>query len=200
MATEGPFPDPDGADAQSDTGRSVPDRADEAELVAAARDGDQDAFRTLWMASERRVFALCLRLTGNRTDAADALQETQIAVWRNLHRFEGRCPFGAWVYTIARNAALGVIRTRGRHPEDSIEGMEDRPRDAHAAPFADVVVETMTVQGALELLPAKHREAVLLWAGGLTYQQVADMMEAPINSVRVWIHRARGALRETLHH
>lgn len=189
MATSGPFPDADGDEP-----------ADEGALVAAAMGGDQSAFRTLWTASERPAYALCLRLTGNRADAADALQEAQIAVWRNLHRFEGRCPFGAWVYAVARNAALGVIRARGRRPEDSVDEIPDRPRDTGAAPFADVVVETMTVQAALETLPAKHREALLLWVGGLSYGQVAEMMGAPVNSVRVWIHRARGALRSTLLH
>ncbi len=83
--TPGPFPDPGDADGAPD----------EATLVAAAQAGDQQAFRMLWAGAERQSHALCLRLTGNRADAADALQEAQIAVWRNLHRFEGRCPFGA---------------------------------------------------------------------------------------------------------
>jgi RNA polymerase sigma-70 factor (ECF subfamily) len=187
MAASGPFPD-DG------------DEPGEGELVAAAMAGDQAAFRTLWTAGERRAYALCLRLTGNRADAADALQETQIAVWRNLHRFEGRCPFGAWMYAVARNAALALIRARGRRPEDAVDEVPERPRDTAGAPFADVVVETMTVQAALETLPAKHREALLLWVGGLTYAQVAELMGAPVNSVRVWIHRARGAMRSTLSH
>lgn len=183
----GPFPEPDD-----------PPALDEAALVASALTGDQEAFRVLWATAERQAHALCLRLTGNRADAADALQEAQIAVWRNLHRFEGRCPFGAWVFTIARNAALGVIRARGRRPQIDIDDVPERPRSTDATPFADVVVETMTVQAALETLPAKHREAVLLWAGGLTYAQVAEMMDAPLGSVKVWVHRARGALKETL--
>ena len=182
--TPGPFPDP-GAPAEAD-------------LVAAAIGGDQQAFRTLWAGAERQSHALCLRLTGNRADAADALQETQIAVWRNLHRFEGRCPFGAWVFSIARNAALSVVRSRGRRPETGLEDLDDRPRDAQAAPFADVVVETLTVQGALETLPDNHREALLLWVGGMSYAQVAEVMGAPLNSVKVWIHRARTKLKEQL--
>lgn len=184
MAT-GPFPEPD-------------DPGDEAALVAAAQAGDQQAFRTLWRSAERQAHALCLRLTGNRTDAADALQECQIAVWRNLHRFEGRCPFGAWVFTIARNAALSVIRSRNRRPETDVDDLEDRPRDVSASLFADVLVETMSVQAALETLPEKHREALLLWVGGMSYAQVAELMGAPLNSVKVWIHRARTALKEQL--
>lgn len=182
--TPGPFPDPVAID--------------EVALVAAAAGGDQQAFRTLWTDAERRSYALCLRLTGNRTDAADALQETQIAVWRNLHRFEGRCPFSAWVFSIARNAALSVVRSRGRRPETGLEDLDDRPRDSGAAPFADVVVETLTVQAALETLPANHREALLLWVGGMSYAQVSEVMDAPLNSVKVWIHRARAKLKAQL--
>lgn len=184
MAT-GPFPEPD-------------DAGDEAALVAAAQAGDQQAFRALWRSAERQAHALCLRLTGNRTDAADALQECQIAVWRNLHRFEGRCPFGAWVFTIARNAALSVIRSRNRRAETNVDDLEDRPRDASATLFADVLVETMSVQAALETLPEKHREALLLWVGGMSYAQVAELMGAPLNSVKVWIHRARTSLKDQL--
>ncbi len=188
MSVGKPFPEPD------------MEATEEGVLVAAALGGDERSFRTLWEGVERRTYALCMRLTGNHADAADAMQEAQIAVWRNLHRFEGRSPFGAWVYAIARNAALGVVRARGRRLEDSDDGLADRQRDADAAPFADVLVESMTVQGALEKLPAKHREALLLWVGGLSYQQTAGLMDAPVNSVRVWIHRARTALREMIPH
>ncbi|MCX6462524.1 MAG: RNA polymerase sigma factor [Pseudonocardiales bacterium] len=193
--TPGPFPEPvlDGGvdDPQADA-------PDEAALVAAAMAGDQQAFRTLWAGAERQAHALCLRLTGNRADAADALQEAQIAVWRNLHRFEGRCPFGAWVFSIARNAALSVIRARGRRPDLGLDDLDERPRDNQAAPFADVLVETLTVQAALEKVPEKHREALLLWVGGMSYAQVAEVMGAPLNSVKVWIHRARTSLKDQL--
>jgi RNA polymerase sigma-70 factor, ECF subfamily len=187
MAGAGPFPEPDDVAALDERG-----------LVDRAVGGDHDAFRALWATVEARSSALCFRLTGNRADAADALQETQIAVWSNLHRYEGRAAFGAWVCAIARNAALAVIRTRGRRAEDDLDRFGERPADPHGRPFSDVVVDSLTVQGALETLRAEHREALLLWVGGLSYQQVADVMDAPLTSVRVWIHRARTALRETM--
>jgi RNA polymerase sigma-70 factor, ECF subfamily len=187
MAGAGPFPEPDGVGP-----------LDERRLVDRAVGGDHDAFRTLWATVEARSYALCLRLTGNRADAADALQETQIAVWSNLHRFEGRAAFGAWVFAIARNAALAVIRSRGRRAEDDLGRFGERPADPYGRPFTDVVIDSLTVQGALERLRAEHRDALLLWVGGLTYRQVADVMGAPLSSVRVWIHRARSVLRESM--
>lgn len=169
-------------------------------LLRRARGGDQDAFVRLWRTAERRAYALSLRLTGNPTDAADALQETQIAAWRNLGRFDGRCPFGAWVLAIARNASLAVLRVRGRRAEVDLDGVEERRPVAHEAPFVVGVVEALTVQDALEQLPERHREALLLWAGGLSYQQVAVLMGASLASVKVWIHRGRARLRTLLGH
>jgi len=190
--TGGPFPVPDADEVTGDR-----DPADESALVRAAAAGDEQAFRVLWPRAERRAFGLCVRLTGNHADAADALQDTQLAVWRNLHRFEGRCPFELWVYAIARNAALAIVRARGRRAEVDLAGLDDQPHDT-AAHFADTVVESMAVRAALESLPERHREALLLWVGGLTYDQVAQLMAAPTNTVRVWIHRARTALRTWL--
>ncbi|WP_026421577.1 RNA polymerase sigma factor [Actinokineospora inagensis] len=176
--TPGPFPDP------------------EADLVRAAAAGDQAAFRVLWADAERRAYALCVRLTGNHADAADALQETQVAAWQGLPRFTGSCTFAVWVYAIARNAALTVLRTRKRRAEVDLDGVAEPA----SGPFADAVATTMDVRSALATLPERHREAILLWAGGLTYDQVASVMAAPVNSVRVWIHRGRRALREQLGH
>lgn len=184
--TSGPFPVPEV--------RGERARPDESALVQAAAGGDEQAFRTLWRRAEHRAFGLCVRLTGNHADAADALQDTQLAAWRHLHRFAGRCPFELWVYAIARNAALAIVRARGRRAEVDIAGLDEQPRDP-TAHFADAMVESMAVRAALESLADRHREALLLWVGGLTYDQVAGLMGAPTNTVRVWIHRARVALR-----
>ncbi|RLK53723.1 RNA polymerase sigma factor [Actinokineospora cianjurensis] len=166
----------------------------EADLVQAAAAGDQAAFRTLWAGAQRQAYALCVRLTGSHADAADALQETQIAAWRGLGRFTGTCSFAVWVYAIARNAALGVLRTRKRRGEVDLDGVAE----PSTGPFTDAIGDTLDVRAALAALPANHREAVLLWASGLTYAQVATVMSAPTNSIRVWIHRARHSLRDRL--
>lgn len=190
--TNGPFPVPDADEVTGDC-----DPTDEPALVRAATAGSEQAFRVLWRRAERRAFGLCTRLTGNHADAADALQDTQLAAWRNLHRFDGRCPFEFWVYAIARNAALAIVRARGRRAEVDLGGLDDQPRDA-TTHFAEATVESMAVRAALESLPDRHREALLLWVGGLSYGQVAQLMAAPTNTVRVWIHRARSALRARL--
>ncbi len=171
----------------------------EADLVGRARSGDQDAFRELWTGAHRRAHGLCLRLTGNHADAADALQETQIAVWRHLGRFDGRCPFDLWVLAIARNAARALLRARGRRPEP-VADVETDAGPVRSGPFAEAVAETGAVQDALERLPEQQREAVLLRAGDMSYEQIAAVMDAPVASVRVWVHRARTRLRSEMAH
>ncbi|WP_238005342.1 RNA polymerase sigma factor [Dactylosporangium sp. AC04546] len=168
----------------------------EPQLVAAALAGDQDAFRDLWRPVERTAYGVCLHLTGNRTDALDALQETQIAAWRHLARFEGRATFAGWVLAIARNAARDLLRRRGTARELGLDAAGERPDDQPL--FADVVSDVLGLRAALATLPINHREALLLWAGGLTYEEVAAVEQVPVNTIKVWIYRARQRLRREL--
>src|SRR5919106_5065696 len=85
---------------------------DEAELLAAARDGDTDAFERLAAAYRRPLHAHCYRMLGSLQDAEDALQETLLAAWRGIGRFEGRSSLRTWLYRIATNASLRVAEHR----------------------------------------------------------------------------------------
>src|SRR5215467_5118586 len=87
-----------------------PGRDVEAAELAAARAGDQDAFRALTGRYTRELHLHCYRLLGSFHDAEDALQETLLRAWRHLASFEGRSSFRAWLYRIATNAALSQRR------------------------------------------------------------------------------------------
>lgn len=178
--------------------RRAPEAAenDDEDLLAAARSGDPEAFRRLWIPVERRAFALCFHLLGNRADALDALQEAQIAVWRNLDRFEGRAPFSVWVMAITRNAARALMRRRPTL-EDPLFPEAEQNLAAGGA-FDETVVALVDLRRALATLDVSHREALLLWAGGLSYEQTAAVLQVPLNTVKVWIFRARKRLRERL--
>ncbi|GHH71279.1 DNA-directed RNA polymerase sigma-70 factor [Streptosporangium violaceochromogenes] len=168
---------------------------DESLLLAAARTGDEAAFAALWAAARRPAFGVCYHLTGNRADALDALQETHLAAWRGLAAFQGRAPFRAWVLVIARNAAQAVVRHR---PPGGVCLAELAEEPVAAGSFEDAVARLADLRRALATLPASQREALLLWAGGLTYEQVAVALEVPLNTVRAWIHRARRRLQAAL--
>src|SRR5688500_4405303 len=91
-------------------------RAAEAALVVAAQGGDRAALDRLLRTHHDRLAALCHRLCGNPTDAADATQEALIAIVRGLPRFDGRARFSTWAYRVATNACLDELRRRSRRP------------------------------------------------------------------------------------
>ncbi|HXY43047.1 MAG TPA: RNA polymerase sigma factor, partial [Acidimicrobiales bacterium] len=90
--------------------------ADEAGVVAAARDGDRAALETLLRQHYDRCYALCRRLLGDEEDALDAAQEAMIAIARGISTFDGRSAFSTWAYRVTTNAAFDELRRRRRRP------------------------------------------------------------------------------------
>src|SRR6185295_224231 len=92
-------------------------------LIAQALEGDRGAFRVLVERHSRAVFRLAFRITGNESDAEDVVQEAFLRAWRQLHRYEARAGFGTWMYRIASNYALDLVRARRRRSsEELVEG------------------------------------------------------------------------------
>src|ERR1700751_2229989 len=90
--------------------------------VARAQSGDGDAFRVLVERHSRSVFRLAFRMTGNEQDAEDVVQETFLRAYRQLAHFEARASFSTWLYRIAANYSLDLIRIRRRHEEKRERG------------------------------------------------------------------------------
>src|SRR5277367_6119376 len=89
------------------------------EAAEEARKGNQLAFRVLVERHSRSVFRLAFRMTGNEQDAGDMVQETFLRAYKQLHRFDGRAAFGTWLYRIASNCSLDLLRTRRMRNERS---------------------------------------------------------------------------------
>ena len=113
--------------------------------VERARAGDSDAFRLLVEQHSRAIFRLAFRMTGNEQDAEDVVQETFLRAYKQLDRYEARSSFSTWLFRIASNYSLDLIRMRKRH-EDKRERGTDEERDipadhsdGHAGPGADGV-------------------------------------------------------------
>lgn len=179
-----------------DTARDAA-RERERQLLERARGGDQRAFGELVQASYEHLWAVCLRVTGHRQDAEDALQNALAAAWRNLDRFDGRSRFSTWAHRIASNAAIDVVRARKQ--TDDIDG-EDTPEVADGAVGHDeVIAERSAVGQALAALAPEFREAIVLREyAQMTYQAIADHQGVPIQTVKSRISRARSKLKAEL--
>jgi RNA polymerase sigma factor (sigma-70 family) len=157
-------------------------------LIDGAIAGDARSFETLASHHKTMIWSVCLRITGNTFDAEDALQETLIAAWRGLPRFRRESTFGTWIYRIAANAALAVIRSR--RPTD-IEVSEDVEPERD---FAEKLAAADLVQRTLKSMPEDLRVALVLRElCDFTYAQVADYQDVGVATVKSRINRARHA-------
>jgi RNA polymerase sigma-70 factor (TIGR02960 family) len=197
-------------------------RLDEQDLLGAARSGDEDAFRNLIAPYRAELHAHCYRLLGSLHDAEDALQETLLAAWRGLARFEGRSSLRTWLYKIATNVCLRAIARRptrlipvergaagdprgelGEPPAESV-WLEPYPDeglgfdDQRAAPDARLeqreAVELAFV-AALQHLPATQRAVLILRdVLGFSAQETAEALETTTASVNSALQRARASV------
>jgi RNA polymerase sigma-70 factor (ECF subfamily) len=174
----------------------MPDRpTDDAALLAAARDGDLDAFEALVREHTRTVYAHALRFFGDPTAAEDTVQEVWIKVYRSLASFDGRARFSTWLYRVTRNSCLDQVRAGARIP------MPVDPVDEIVAPgdLADEVALTASVEQAMHALSPEDRDAFSAVAlFGLSYAEVAETLKVPVGTVKSRVFRARRSLAHLL--
>lgn len=186
----------------SDVSAVDPDR----ELVERWRNGEADAFASLVRRHQRRVFGLLLRMLGNREEAEDAAQDTFLNLHRHGHRFRSESRFSTFVYRVAVNAALNRRRSLGRRRAHA-EAFTDAQAVGHLGPAADPDPERALAGDELRArlgrellaLPEALRAPVVLFdVEGLSYGEIAEVLEVAEGTVKSRIHRARQALRARL--
>lgn len=173
------------------------------------RDTDVDTARDLafrrWVLPEvDLLFAMAMRLTRDRHDAEDLVQDTLLRAYRAADRFDGRHP-RAWLLTILRNTNINRGRKRIPallfDPDDTLSQVAAPGadgRDGAAEPALDRIVDPVLVR-ALQALSADHQAVVaLVDVDGLSYQEAADLLGVPIGTVMSRLHRARRRLRVSL--
>lgn len=176
------------------TGRPDPD----AELIARHLAGDPDAFDRLLTAHQERVFAVCLRILGDREKALDAAQETFITVLRKVDTFQGRSAFTTWLYRIAVNACYDLLRKEGRRPTAPLpETLQ--PADPAALRELEAAEVRPAIQRALAELPAEHAAVVTLSdLQDLPLHEVAETLQLPLGTVKSRLFRGRKRLAKNL--
>ncbi|HEX6257601.1 MAG TPA: RNA polymerase subunit sigma-70, partial [Euzebyales bacterium] len=195
------------------------------DLMARARAGDGDAFRTLTEPHRRELQVHCYRMLGSFQDAEDALQDTLLAAWRGLGGFEERASIRTWLYRIATNRCLNALRSASRRPAREWGNPEVEPPEptrlgevVWLEPYPDALLEgaidvplgpearyeqteaiSLAFVTALQVLPARQR-AVLVLREVLGYRasEVADMLDSTVDSVNSLLKRARATVQRRL--
>src|SRR6266516_1752945 len=152
------------------------------------------------------LYRVALRLTGNPAEADDLVQETMLKAYRDWHQFEQGTNAKGWLLTILRHAFINEYRRRTRHPEtvdvDTIEPFavfsEVQDEDPQGA-FFDKIVDDQVLQ-AIDQLPVAFRETLVLSdVEGMSYQEIASILQVPVGTVKSRLFRARQLLQSKLY-
>jgi RNA polymerase sigma-70 factor (ECF subfamily) len=178
---------------------------DEDAIVERILEGDREAFAAIVSGYHRVVFSVAYRMTGARAEAEDLCQEVFLRAFRNFHRFDRRMPLGPWLRKITCNRALNHLRHRNIERrvliEQTVRPLEEEVPDG-AQDHEQLLLRSERsdrLQRALDILPPPQRLAVTLkYVEDLTTTEIAAAMEAPVNTVKTWLLRARERLRQEL--
>jgi RNA polymerase sigma-70 factor (TIGR02960 family) len=192
------------------------------QLLNRARTGDELAFRELTDPFRRELQLHCYRILGSLQDAEDMLQETLLAAWRGLDEFQGRASLRTWLYRIATNRCLNLLRSNARRPAKEVPPMPEPPPPTRRSeplwlqPYPDILIEGLPdsapgpaaryetkeavalafVAGLQRLPPLQRTALVLRDVLGFSAGESASILETTEASVKGALQRARAALAE----
>ena len=167
----------------------------DAELVARASGGDDRAFAELVKRHERRVYNLAFRMLGREEDARDATQDTFLSCYRRLSSFRGEAAFTTWLHRIAVNASYDILRRR----KGTTLGQDELPEPPPSPDHGDRTAAAVDVQRAPMRVAVEYRAVLVLCdLQGHAYDEVAEMLDVPLGTVKSRLHRGRIALGRVL--
>ena len=175
-------------------------------LLEKARHGDQEAFGELVRLYEKKVYALTLRMCKNPDDAAEAAQEAFLAAWQGLKFFRGEASFSTWLYRLASNACVDLLRKEQRHKAAAGPSLNDADTYIEVADDAATPQELAErselreqIEEGLQSLMPEHREVLILRElHQLSYDEIAQTLDLDTGTVKSRISRGRKALRNFL--
>ena len=178
----------------------------EQQWVDAARQGDQSAFEQLVKLYEKRVLALTTRMCKNPADAEEAAQEAFLSAWQGLPFFRGDASFSTWLYRLASNACVDLLRREGRRQnaagpslndeEAQLEVPDTAPSPQERAEQAELREQ---IEAGLQALTPDHRQVLLLREmHQLSYDEIAQTLDVDVGTVKSRINRGRKQLRNFL--
>lgn len=177
---------------------------DEHELIQRAGRGDAYAFEQLMTAQESKMYAVALRMCGNREDAQDCLQEAMLRVYRAISGFKGQSSFSTWVYRITMNSCLDELRRRKTRTAASLDALLESgfaPSDESDTPEQSSLrsEQRRALEQAIAGLPEDMRAAIVLRdIQGCSYEEIARTLDANVGTIKSRISRGREKLRAAL--
>lgn len=181
------------------------------ELVKKSLQGDTEAFDELVLRYQNKIYTLSFRYMGNEDDAYDMAQEAFIKAYRSLRSFKGDSTFGTWMYRITTNVCLDELRRRKRRiiplsldePLATREGDEVEKEIADPSPAADIIYEqkefSQYIQAVLNQIKPEHKTTIILRdMMELTYEEIAEVLNCSVGTVKSRLSRARNILRKKL--
>lgn len=176
--------------------------------VKKASKGDSDAFEQLVLAYQSQIYHLCLRMLGNADDAADMTQEAFLKAWRGLETFQQESAFSSWLYRLASNCCLDLLRSQKRRPTvsfvtEDVDGEEQsyEPVDEGPSPEETVIYreeQSEIVQAMAELDDEQRQVLTLRVVNDLSYTQIAEILQVKEGTVKSRLARARENLRKNV--
>lgn len=171
----------------------------ETELVRSAQNGDEEAFCILVEKYERRIYNIAYKFMRNDFDAQDAAQDAIIKMYSNIKKFSFNSAFSTWMYRVTANTCLDLLRKR--KPEVGIEEFERMAVSTDGNPLADTVNKELgdSIKNAVRRLPEKYIPVIVLKdMEGLKYEEIAEVLQISVGTVKSRISRAREKLRDIL--
>lgn len=183
-----------------------PRSATEAEAIRLAQAGDAPAFEYLYQLHGRRVYALCLRMVGNPSDAEDLMQEAFLQLFRKIGTFRGESAFSTWLHRMTVNVVLMRLRKKTL-PAASLEETTE-PDEETGGPRKDIgapdlrlsgAVDRVNLERSIEKLPPGYRTVFVLHdVQGFEHNEIAGIMGCSVGNSKSQLHKARTRLRELL--
>jgi RNA polymerase sigma-70 factor (ECF subfamily) len=197
----------------------MPERLDlvsatDQEIVVLAVEGKEAAYRELIRRYERPVFSLVLRMVRDRQLAEDLSQETFIKALNAIATYRPEYKFSSWIFKIANNAAIDHLRRRELNTlsidgspnatsAEDIEATALQVGDKSETPLAELEARELgtAIERAIGQLRPEYRSCIMLrHVEGLAYEEIAQLLDLPLGTVKTYIHRARHELRDMLTH
>ena len=169
--------------------------ADEDAWIRRAQRSDSRAFESLYRLHVDKIYGLCLRMTGNVSEAEDCAQEAFIQAWKQLAKFRGDSAFATWLHRVAVNTVLGRMR-KSKREQDRIHAVSESPAPTFVA---DDTGELRDLSDAVNQLPSGARHVFVLHAVyGYSHDETGDMLGIATGTSKAQMHRARRLLSQQL--